>query len=148
MCAQRRLWSAWASAQSDQSSLCGQRVAKDPSFLHADSEDSDQTERMSRLIWVFAAHLSSLGAQPHCWFCHVAAQLLVNQVDWEQSSNSMLKFFASKFKKIGKNVKTQICVTARTYIDETVSIGPSLCSGTKHVPWPVECERSGNGILV
>ena len=37
-----------------ESSLCAQWVAKDPSFLHADSEDSDQTERMPRLIWVFA----------------------------------------------------------------------------------------------
>ena len=35
-------------------SLCAQWVAKDPRFLHADSEDSDQTGRMSRLIWVFA----------------------------------------------------------------------------------------------
>ena len=26
----------------------------DPSFLHADSEDSDQTGRIPRLIWVFA----------------------------------------------------------------------------------------------
>ena len=51
---QQRLRSAWASAQSDQSSLCAQWVAKDPSFLHADSEDSDQTGRMPRLIWVFA----------------------------------------------------------------------------------------------
>ena len=34
--------------------LCAQWVAKDPSFLHADSEDSDQTGRMPRLIWVFA----------------------------------------------------------------------------------------------
>ena len=34
--------------------LCAQWVAKDPSFLHADSEDSDQTWRMPRLIWVFA----------------------------------------------------------------------------------------------
>ena len=54
MCAQRRLRSAWASAQSDQFSLCAQWVAKDPSFLHADSEDSHQTGRMPRLIWVFA----------------------------------------------------------------------------------------------
>ena len=53
LCAQRRLRSAWASAQSDQSSLRAQWVAKDPSFLHADSEDSDQTGRMTRLIWVF-----------------------------------------------------------------------------------------------
>ena len=39
-----------------ESSLCTQWVAKDPSFLHADSEDSDQTGRMPRLIWVFAGH--------------------------------------------------------------------------------------------
>ena len=37
-----------------ESSPCAQRVAKDPSFLHADSEDSDRTGRMARLIWVFA----------------------------------------------------------------------------------------------
>ena len=36
------------------SSLWAQWVAKDPSFLHADSEDSDQTGRTPRLIWVFA----------------------------------------------------------------------------------------------
>ena len=36
------------------SSLCSHWVAEDPSFLHADSEDSDQTGRMPRLIWVFA----------------------------------------------------------------------------------------------
>ena len=37
-----------------ESSLCAQWVAKDPSFLHADSEDTDQTGWMPRLIWVFA----------------------------------------------------------------------------------------------
>ena len=36
------------------SSQCAQWEVKDPSFLHADSEDSDQTGRMPRLIWVFA----------------------------------------------------------------------------------------------
>ena len=50
LCAQRRLTSAWASAQSDQSLRC----PLNGSFLHADSEDSDQTGRMPRLIWVFA----------------------------------------------------------------------------------------------
>ena len=43
-----------------ESSLCAQWVAKDPSFLHADSEDSDQTGRMSRLIWVFAGRTVTL----------------------------------------------------------------------------------------
>ena len=49
-CAPREDRSAWASAQSDQSSLCAQSVAKDPSFLHVDTEDSDQTGQMPRLI--------------------------------------------------------------------------------------------------
>ena len=46
LCAQRRLRS--------ESSLCAQWVAKDTSFLYADSEASAQTGRMPRLIWVFA----------------------------------------------------------------------------------------------
>ena len=37
-----------------ESLLCAKWVAKDPSFLHADSEDTDQTGRMPRLILVFA----------------------------------------------------------------------------------------------
>ena len=43
-----------------ESSLCAQWVAKDPRFPHADSEDSDQTGRMPRLIWVFAGHTLNL----------------------------------------------------------------------------------------
>ena len=50
----------WVCAQSDQSSLCAEWVAKDPSFLHADSEVSDQTGRMPRLIWVFAGRTLTL----------------------------------------------------------------------------------------
>ena len=44
---------------------CAQWVAKDPSFLHVDSEDSDHTGRTE----------SSLGAQSHCWFCYVVAHM-------------------------------------------------------------------------
>ena len=43
-----------------ESSLCAQWVAKDPSFLHADSEDSDQTGRMPKLIWVFVGRTEIL----------------------------------------------------------------------------------------
>ena len=43
-----------------ESSLCAQWTAKGPSFLHADSEDSDQTGRMPRLIWVFAGRTLTL----------------------------------------------------------------------------------------
>ena len=64
------IWAAtWQSQQTEcapirpvwsESSLCAQWVAKDPSFLHADSEDSDQTGRMPRLIWVFAGRTVTL----------------------------------------------------------------------------------------
>ena len=37
-----------------ESSLCAKWVADDPVCLHANSEDSDQTGRTPRLIWVFA----------------------------------------------------------------------------------------------
>ena len=37
-----------------ESLLSAQWVAKNPSFLHAESEDSGQTGRMPRLIWVLA----------------------------------------------------------------------------------------------
>ena len=37
-----------------ESSLCDQRVAENPRFVHAYNEDSDQTGHMSRLIRVFA----------------------------------------------------------------------------------------------
>ena len=40
-----------------ESSLCAQWVAKD----HAESEDSDQTGRMPRLIWVRLAHTHFVG---------------------------------------------------------------------------------------
>ena len=40
-----------------ESSLCAQWIAKDPSFLHADSEDSDQTGRMPRPICLLWAHM-------------------------------------------------------------------------------------------
>ena len=57
VCAASEDWSAWASAQSDQSSLCSQWVAKDPSFLHADSKDSDQTGHTCHFFLVLSVTL-------------------------------------------------------------------------------------------
>ena len=45
-----------------ESSLCAQWVAKDPLFLHADSEDPDQTQADVSLRW----------AHTHRCFCHEA----------------------------------------------------------------------------
>ena len=60
MCAQRSLRSAWASAQSDQSSLSAWRSIGSLATQWAHSEDSDQTGRMPRLIWVFAGRTGHL----------------------------------------------------------------------------------------
>ena len=54
LCSQRRLRSAWASTQSDQSSLSAWRKLRSLATYWAQSKDSDQTGRMPRLIWVFA----------------------------------------------------------------------------------------------
>ena len=55
MCAQRRLRSAWTSAQSDHSPSLSAWRKLGPLATHwAHSEDSDQTGWMPRLIWVFA----------------------------------------------------------------------------------------------
>ena len=43
-----------------ESSQCAQWIAEDPEFLHADSEVSDQTGWMPKLIWVFAGRTCHL----------------------------------------------------------------------------------------
>ena len=42
-------------------------VAKDPNQLHADSEDSDQTGRMPRLIFVLAGHIGHFVGFDRFW---------------------------------------------------------------------------------
>ena len=61
MCAHRRLRSAWASAQSDQSFRCPHEESLDPYLpFERTVEDSDQTGRMPWLIWVFAGRKDHL----------------------------------------------------------------------------------------
>ena len=71
LCAQRRLRSAWASAQSDfESSLSAWRMLGSLATHWVHSEDSDQTGQTPRLIWVFA------GRPCHfVGFCHEMAQI-------------------------------------------------------------------------
>ena len=54
LCAQRRLRSAWASAQSDQSLRCSHEKSLCPQLPIERTAKTDQTGRMPRLIWVFA----------------------------------------------------------------------------------------------
>ena len=61
VCAQRRLRSAWASAQSDQSLHCPHEEKTGSLATHwAPSEDSDQAGRMPKLIWVFTGRTAIL----------------------------------------------------------------------------------------
>ena len=64
--------------QTDQSSLGAQRVAKDPTFLHADSEDSDQIGWISRLI--FAGRTSLIVGFVVRWLNYVLSRPLCQLV--------------------------------------------------------------------
>ena len=70
LCAQRRLRSAWASPQSDQSLRCPHEESLD-SYL--------PTERTAKTLIRLGGcpgwSESSLGAQSFCWFCHEAAHI-------------------------------------------------------------------------
>ena len=57
-----------------ESSLCAQWVTNGPSFLHADSEDSDQTGRMPRLIWVFAGRTGHIAGIVMLWLIYVITE--------------------------------------------------------------------------
>ena len=59
---------------------CSLWVAKDLNILHADREDSDQTGRMSSLIWVFAGRTSQFVYFFMLWLnlsCSLSTPLLV-----------------------------------------------------------------------
>ena len=66
-----------------ESMLCTQWTAKDPMLLHADSEDSDQTGQMLRLIWVFAGHTGHFVGFVMLWFiCLFVKQYLLQSWVW------------------------------------------------------------------
>ena len=60
LCAQRRLRSAWASAQSDQSLRSPHEESLGPYQPIERTAKTDQTGWMPRLIWVFAGHTATL----------------------------------------------------------------------------------------
>ena len=137
MCAQRRLRSAWASTQSDQSpaktlislgirpvcsesSLCAQWVAKDPRFLHADSEVSDQTGCMPRLIWVFAGRTGHFVGYVMRRLKYLACLYFLIA--------SVVCFFKVKIRKFSvKLVRQKIKITALQSIEmQNIGMGDAL----------------------
>ena len=75
-----------------ESSLCTLWVAKDSMFLHANSENSDQTGRMPMLIWVFAGRtliLLVLSCPSSFNFLTCVGNVLL--LDWSWSSLNSLR---------------------------------------------------------
>ena len=73
MCAQQRLRSAWAFAQSDQSSLCTWRKLGPKLPIECTAKT------LIRLGRCPGWSETSLGAQSFCWFCHEAAHFHMNE---------------------------------------------------------------------
>ena len=69
LCAQRRVRSAWASAQSDQSLRCPHEKSFGPKLSIMRT-----AKTLIRLGGCPGWSESSLGAHSLCWFCHVAVQ--------------------------------------------------------------------------
>ena len=145
ICAPSKDRSAWAATQSDQSLQCGQWVVESPMFLHVDSQDSDQTGRMPRLIRVFA------GRKGH-YVGFVMRRLILLQVKCEVSCNDT--YLSTKIKAEFRNRKIQdksilitFLLSSRTvfmFSIQTASTGPS---NMIHFLWSVVLEACSRNVL-
>ena len=115
-----------------ESSTCPQWVVKDPSFLHADSDDSDQTGRMPRLIWVFAgrtATLFVLSCRGSLLFALEAAVSIVLQTMclsaplWEQEKRTFRSIFSKVFE--WRNIFYAIIAIKYDFLIHLHLLGPS-----------------------
>ena len=88
--AQRRLRSAWASAQSDQSLRCPREESLGPELL---IERTAKT--LIRLDGCPGWSESSLGAHSFCWFCHVTAHISKHLVCSPATLYSLVNFWLS-----------------------------------------------------
>ena len=86
LCTQRRLRSAWASAQSDQSLHCQHGESLGP---YLPIEHTAKT--LIRLGGCPGWSESSLGTHSFCWFCHVVAQMLLTGTIHVVSDQSSLR---------------------------------------------------------
>ena len=118
LCAQQRLKTSlgirpvWS-----ESLLCTQWVAKDPSFLHADSKDSSDWADAQADLSLCWAHMQ------FCWFCHAAAHIMYFCIDWLEGkyffftkhvtcTNFVIKW-AAKTVEIGWEIKKKLISFAK-----------------------------------
>ena len=91
--------------------VCAQWVSKDPSFLHTDSEDSDQTGRIPRLVWVFAGRtvilfVLSWGGSNLVLQTQTFGEKISCVQKWD---DTLCKLFRSKSRHFQLQVSTEIC---------------------------------------
>ena len=86
-----------------ESSQCAQWVAEDPMFLHAHSEDSDQTAQMPRLIWVFAERTGHFFFFER-WLIYICSKFFIRSC----TIKHFVKFIWKIVKKILLNKATNI----------------------------------------
>ena len=95
--------------------MCAQWVAKDPSFLHADSEDSDQTGWMPMMIGVFAGRTCHFVGFVMRWLkCACTAS-------WPETWLFFLKYFP---------VPYIVCANSKGSGETAWSLRRSLCSAS------------------
>ena len=99
-----------------ESSLYAQWVAKDRSFLYADSKDSDQTGRMPRLIWVFAGWTCHFVGFIMRWLINVHAQTLSRARDVALSDASSTTVHSRYLKIQGTKKNTLSTMFALNWI--------------------------------
>ena len=105
LCAQRRLRSAWASAQFDQSSLS---ACRKHGSLALPIKRTAKT--LIRLGGCPGWSESSLGAHSFCWFCHVAAQMHIPALEYKMLYSSLDTYVFHR------------------YFESTIGIAHSECS--------------------
>ena len=110
LCAQRRLRSAWASTQTDQSLTVRMKKAWVLSY------PLSALQRLIRLGWCPCWSESSLGTQSFCWFCcevahfHSCIKSIIKKTmpwtkvsDWDTKLLLFLEFFIIQKKRISWN---------------------------------------------
>ena len=106
MCAQRRLWSDWASAQSEQSLRCPHEESLGPYLPIKHTAKTHLTGRMPRLICAFPGHTVIFVGFVMGW---LISRIIYTSWDWGESETQLWKtsvaikpFSKAQFHKKGK----------------------------------------------
>ena len=84
--------------------------ANDPILLHVDREDSDQTGRMPKLIWVFAGRTGNFVGSVMLWIICCRCFDFHLEKSWRFSSSSILNWISCCWNNLNKVTSYFICI--------------------------------------